>query len=186
MALAAAPNQATARARAQATARRVHGSEADAARDLPFAGLVTRLIAFALDAALINAVAILVAAAAALVVSILPSGNVDDELAVVLGGAAFVLWVVGYFVAFWTTTGQTPGDRMLRIAVRRLDGSALRPRHAIVRVFGVCVSLPFLIGFWPILVTERRRGLHDWLAGTVVIAQASDGGRDVDSLATRG
>ena len=80
------------------------------------------------------------------------------------------LWTIGYFVAFWTTTGQTPGDHVLQIKVLRADGSRLLPRHAIVRLVGVVLSAPLLIGFLPILVSERRRGLHDWLAGTVVRA----------------
>jgi uncharacterized RDD family membrane protein YckC len=170
MAVAGIPDQASVRARAQATARRAHGVEPVGARD-PYAGLVTRLIAFALDAAVIDAIAVVVAAVAALVLSILPGGGVDSTVAVVLGGTAFALWAIGYFVVFWTTTGQTPGNRALRIAVRRIDGGRLRPRHAIVRLFGVALSAPLMLGFLPILFTERRRGLHDWLAGTVVTAE---------------
>ena len=133
-----------------------------------YAGLITRIIAFAVDAALINCVAVLVAAVAALVASILPNSGVDHDVALVVGGAAFALWVVGYFVFFWATTGQTPGDRLLQIEVKRLDGQRVRPRQAIVRLLGIVLSLPLLLGFLPILVTDRRRGLHDWLAGTVV------------------
>ena len=46
------------------------------------------------------------------------------------GGALYVLWVVGYFVTFWATTGQTPGNRMLRIRVRAAGGERIRPRRA--------------------------------------------------------
>jgi uncharacterized RDD family membrane protein YckC len=155
-------------ARAQAAARRVHGVETDA-HAVPYIGLVTRMIAFTIDAALINTVAVIVAAAVALVSSILPDSQTRDEVFVAIGGVAFALWIVGYFVAFWTGTGETPGNRLMRIRVVRSDGSSLKPRQALVRFIGIVISAPLLIGFLPILVSERRRGLHDWLAGTVVI-----------------
>ncbi len=159
-------------ARAQATARRVHGEPASEAGSSPYIGFVTRFIAFSIDAAIINGLAILVAAAVAQILNLLPDSDVRDDVAVVVGAIAFGVWAIGYFVAFWTGTGETPGNRLLRIAVRRADGTPLRPRHALVRLVGVVLSAPLLIGFWPILVTDRRRGLHDWMAGTVVVTSA--------------
>ena len=46
----------------------------------------------------------------------------------------------------------------------------LKPRRALFR-FGALVlaALPFFLGFLPILLTERRRGLQDMLARTVVV-----------------
>ena len=156
--------------RAQATAQRVHGVTEAEATETPYIGLVTRLIAFAIDAAVINGVAILVGAVISLVSSVLPASKERDKVLVAIGGAVFVLWMIGYFVAFWTTTGQTVGNRLMEIRVVREDGSRLRPRHAVMRLFGIVISWPLLIGFLPILYTARRRGVPDWLAGTVVIA----------------
>jgi uncharacterized RDD family membrane protein YckC len=161
-------SHAAAQTRAQATARRVHGAPADEAGEPAYAGFVTRVIAFAIDAAVINLVAVLVAVVVALVFSVLPESHERDKLVVAIGGIAFVLWSIGYFVAFWTTTGQTPGNRAMQIRVERAEGSRLRPRHALLRLVGIVLSLPLFVGFIPILVTERRRGLPDWLAGTVV------------------
>jgi uncharacterized RDD family membrane protein YckC len=155
--------------RAQAIARRVHGITETEAPASPYVGLITRLIAFALDALVINTVAVVVGAVGALIFSILPESAVRNDVAVAVAGIAFALWIVGYFVAFWTTTGQTPGNRLMEIRVIRADGSRLLPRHAIVRLFGIVLSAPLLWGFLPILVTDRRRGLQDWLAGTVVV-----------------
>jgi uncharacterized RDD family membrane protein YckC len=149
----------------------VHGVTASELPASPYVGLVTRTIAFAIDAALINLVAIFVGGVVALVFSILPSDPNRHDVLVVVGGVAFAVWVIGYFLAFWTTTGQTPGNRQMRIRVVRADGSRMRPRHALARLVGVVLSAPLLIGFLPILVTERRRGLHDWMAGTVVTAE---------------
>ena len=160
--------------RAQAVARRVHGIGTAQPTATPYIGLVTRAIAFAIDALLINGVAVVVAAVVGLVFSILPPSHIPHDVAVVIGGVAFLLWLVGYFVAFWTTTGQTPGNRLLGIRVMRADGGRFRPRHAIARLVGMVLSAPLLLGFLPVLVTDRRRGLHDWMAGTVVVAATRD------------
>jgi uncharacterized RDD family membrane protein YckC len=76
--------------------------------------------------------------------------------------------VVCYFGAFWTTTGQTPGNRVMQIRVARADGTRLKPRHALVRLVGLVLSLPLFWGFVPILMSARRRGVFDVMAGTVV------------------
>lgn len=162
--------QTAAAARAQATARRVHGVDARSTPVQEYIGLVTRIIAFALDAAVINTVAIVVGAIAVLVLSLLPTGHDLKQVLAIVGGAVFVLWTIGYFLTFWTTTGQTPGNRVMQIRVVRSDGTRLLPRHAALRIVGIILSLPLFLGFLPILVTERRRGLPDWLAGTVVMA----------------
>src|SRR3954453_20899915 len=92
-----------------------------------YAGLVTRLVAIALDAAIINAVAAVVAILATLVISLLPDREQPGKVALLLGGIAFGLWIVAYFVTFWTTTGETPGNRVMRIRVVRLAGSPPEP-----------------------------------------------------------
>jgi uncharacterized RDD family membrane protein YckC len=135
-----------------------------------YEGLVTRAIAFALDAAIINLVALVVGVGVGLALSIL---TIHDSLKVVLvacGAVAFVLWTVGYFVVFWSTTGQTPGNRLMQIRVCREDGERLRPRRALLR-FGALVlaALPLFAGFLPVLTDARRRGVHDMLAHTIVV-----------------
>jgi uncharacterized RDD family membrane protein YckC len=135
----------------------------------PYAGLVTRAIAFAFDALVIDLVAVVVAALVGLIVSILPDAEISKTAAIAVGGAVFALWAVGYFVTFWTATGQTPGNRLMQIWVVRADGSELLPRHALIRLAGIVLGVPFLVGYWPILFTERRRGLQDWMAKTVVV-----------------
>ena len=135
-------------------------------------GLVTRGIAFALDAAVVNVVAIVVAAGIALVLSVVDvSGDLDPWIAG-FAGAAFVGWTILYFVVFWSTTGQTPGDRLMRIRVCRAeDGNVLPAHSSLVRYAGLVLSaIPLFAGFLPILFDRRRRGVHDMLAGTVVVA----------------
>ena len=157
---------------AQRVAERIHG--APPPPPARFEGLVTRTIAFALDAAIVNAVALAVGAAVALALSILHLPDWVRTTAIAIGGAAFAVWVVGYFVTFWATTGQTPGNRVLHIRVRRAaaagEPGSLRPSRALLRFAAlVLAAIPLFAGFLPILFDDRRRGLHDMLAGTVVV-----------------
>jgi uncharacterized RDD family membrane protein YckC len=132
---------------------------------------VTRAIAFAVDAAIIDLIALLVGVGVGLALSILSIGDDLQVVLLALGGAAFVVWSVAYFAVFWSTTGQTPGNRLMHIRVcDGDDGTALSPRRSLLR-FGALVlaALPLFAGFLPVLVDDRRRGLHDMLAGTVVV-----------------
>jgi uncharacterized RDD family membrane protein YckC len=145
-------------------------SELDVSVPGPYVGLVTRAIAFALDAAIINLVAILTSAVVALTFSVVSIPEELRTLAVAAGGTLYFVWVVGYFVAFWSTTGQTPGSRVFHIRVRPASGDRLRPRRALVRFAGLTLAaLPLFAGFLIILVDDRRRGLHDRIARTVVV-----------------
>jgi uncharacterized RDD family membrane protein YckC len=157
---------------ARPVAARVHESGREAATEPRYEGLVTRGIAFAIDAAVIDLVAIVVAGGVALALSVLsvPKESLDTVL-IASGAALFLGWSVGYFVTFWSTTGQTPGSRLMRIMVCGAnDGSILGPRRAAFRFACVVLAvIPLLAGFLPILFDDRRRGLHDILAGTVVV-----------------
>jgi uncharacterized RDD family membrane protein YckC len=154
--------------RAQAVAQRVHGEA-----PLPtvvYEGLVTRAIAFAIDAALVNLVAIVVGVAIGLTLSVLVLPDWVEIAVVAVSGAAYFAWTAAYFVTFWSTTGQTPGSRLLGIRVCRADGGVLRPRRALLRLVALTLAaIPLFAGFLPILVDDRRRGLHDMIAGTVVV-----------------
>lgn len=150
------------------------------AADQTYEGLVTRSIAFAIDAAMINAVAIVVAAVFSLTVSVLSVPNELETVLLAVGGVTYIGWTIGYFVVFWSTTGQTPGDRLMRIRVCRDDGGRVNVARAFLRlVYLTLAAIPLFAGFLPILFDDRRRGLHDMLAGTVVVASASAAHRRV-------
>lgn len=136
-----------------------------------YQGLITRTIAFVADAAIINLVAMGVGVAVGLALSVLPLPEWLDPVMISLGGLAYLLWSTGYFVVFWSSTGETPGDRLMRIRVCAADGGEPPPPlRALVRLGGlVLAALPLFAGFLTILVDDRRRGLHDMIAGTVVI-----------------
>lgn len=135
----------------------------------PYVGLVSRGIAFAVDASIISLVATLVGLGVSLVSNILHLPHSHKDLVAGLGTAAFVLWTIAYFVVFWSTTGQTPGNRVMGIRVVTPDGRHLKPRRALIRCGAVVIAvIPFFWGFFFVLIDSKRRGIHDRLAGTVV------------------
>ncbi len=156
--------------RAAAVARPAEAADA-ATAPFTYVGIVTRAIAFAVDGALIQFVALVVAATFALILSVVSLGDDLKTVMAAVGGVAYVVWLVGYFVVFWTASGQTPGNRLLEIRVcRAADGAPPAPGAAVLRFAGlILAALPLFLGFLPILTDDRRRGVHDMLAGTVVV-----------------
>jgi uncharacterized RDD family membrane protein YckC len=133
------------------------------------AGIVTRAAALAIDAGLMLVAWTSVVGVAALVSSLV--GTLRPAwLAGALLAAGWILVAGGYFVLFWSSAGQTPGMRVLRLRVRGPDGLAPGVGRSIVRVMGLVLAIvPLFAGFLPVLFTDRRRGLPDFLAGTVVV-----------------
>jgi uncharacterized RDD family membrane protein YckC len=136
-----------------------------------YPGLVTRALAFALDAAVVNGCALVIGVVVGLGLSILHLPERADVVIAAVMGGLWVIWTVGYFALFWSTTGQTPGDRVMRIrVVPGRGGGRLRPARAILR-FGAVIlaAIPLLAGFLMMLWDDRRRCLQDRLARTVVV-----------------
>jgi uncharacterized RDD family membrane protein YckC len=138
--------------------------------DARYAGLVTRAIAFAIDSAVIDGVALLVFAIVALASTVLHIGGDLKTVLLAVGGAAFVVWSAGYFIAFWGTDGRTLGNRVMYLRVVRADGGRLGHWRAARRFVGLVLAVvPFGLGLLGILLNERRRGFQDRLANTVVV-----------------
>jgi uncharacterized RDD family membrane protein YckC len=159
-------------ARAQAAAaERAHGPRRSTEPESAYAGLVTRAVAFAIDAAIVDLAGLAVGVVVGLALSVLETPDKVDNALLVIGGVLFVIWTIGYFVVFWSTTGQTPGNRVMRIRVRRSGSDEpLRLRWAVVRLVGLLLAaIPLLLGFVPILLNDRRRGLQDLLGRSVVV-----------------
>ena len=144
-----------------------------------YAGFVTRAIAFAIDVALIDLAAAFVAVVVGLGMSALELPDVVVKIAVAVGGVAFIVWSVGYFAMFWSTTGQTPGARVMGVrVVCATGGEPVTLRSAIVRLVGMLLAaIPLCAGFLLILIDDRRRGLQDRLARTVVLYAPDDATR---------
>jgi uncharacterized RDD family membrane protein YckC len=135
------------------------------------AGLVTRVLAFAADALIIDVVGWLVGGIVAVAASAFGLSDTAQSLLLAGGAVLAGLWAAGYFLFFWSTTGQTPGDRVMRIRVR--DDREDRPLtlgRAVVRLVGAVLSaLLLFLGYVMILFDPRRQGLHDHMAHSVVV-----------------
>src|SRR5581483_217172 len=89
------------------------GSSQDSAMsgETRYMGLTTRAVAFAIDAALIDIVALLVSVGTALILSLFKVSHDLKTVLLAIAGVAYVLWTIGYFTGFWSVTGETPGNR---------------------------------------------------------------------------
>lgn len=139
---------------------------------VPYGGVATRALGLAIDGAIAQGIVFSVGAVLALVGSLVAEIQFGTT-AKVLAGAAWLLFEASYFVVFWSTAGQTPGMRIMGIRVVEADGGRPGVTRSIVRVAGLALAIiPCFLGFVPVLFDNRRRGLHDMLARTVVIYDA--------------
>ena len=136
--------------------------------DLPYVGLVTRVISWGVDVLLINLVAIITGLGIELVASIFPITKNLKPLFLAIAAAVYVVWTAAYFVVFWSISGQTPGSRLMQVRLVTPGGGRVKPVRALVRWIGMNVAmLPLPWGYLPI--PFKRLGFPDWLAHTRVI-----------------
>jgi uncharacterized RDD family membrane protein YckC len=136
--------------------------------NVPYVGLVTRLISWAVDLLLINLVAIITGLGAQLIASIFPITHNLKPLFLAIAGGVYILWTAAYFVAFWSVTGQTLGSRLMQVRLVTESGDKVKPVRALVRWIGMNLAMiPLPWGFVPI--PFGRLGFPDWLAHTRVI-----------------
>jgi len=134
-----------------------------------YAGIVTRGVAFVLDALIIDTAIIVLAGCVALVLSVLAPDADPGVAGVIAALGAWGVAAAAYFVALWTLTGQTAGMRVMRLSVVDVTGRRPRLGRSLVRLAGMWLAaIPLLAGFALILFDGRRQGLHDKLAGTFV------------------
>ncbi|WP_394707022.1 RDD family protein [uncultured Erythrobacter sp.] len=132
-----------------------------------FAGFWIRVVAYIID--------IIPLAFLAVVLSIITGESLvdPDPTAPIFGVSDLVGLVAGiiYFVGFESSSYQaTPGKMALGLIVTDLNGGRISPGKAVGRYFAkILSSLILLIGFIMVAFTERNQGLHDIIAGTLVV-----------------
>jgi uncharacterized RDD family membrane protein YckC len=136
---------------------------------VPYAGVATRAVGLAIDAALAQGIVFTGGAVLALVGSLVGDMRFDS-LERVLAACAWAAVVGSYFVLFWSTAGQTPGMRIAGVRLMTYDGRHPSITRSLVRLIGLGLAIvPLFLGFVPALLDMRRRALQDLLAGTVVL-----------------
>jgi len=133
----------------------------------PYGGVVTRTVAFLVDVVLLAAVFLMITALAGVAASLF--GHIGGWPLAILLSVSWTVAAAAYFVLFWTTAGQTPGMRVMRQRVARAAGGTVGFGRALLRFVVLTFGfLPLLVSAVLILFDDRRRGLHDLAAGTVV------------------
>jgi len=83
-----------------------------------------------------------------------------------------------YFIGYWIWRGQTPGQMLTRVKIVRKDGQKIALINVILRyLIGysiVYIALSLLIVpaiglFIAAALNNKKRGLHDLIAGTYVV-----------------
>ncbi len=132
------------------------------------AGLITRAAAAAVDGGLLfGGFALL----SALITTIVP-GDIGSlpAFAVVGVSLASILAIGTYLGVFWALEGQTPGMRFLGLRLEWEGTPRIGARRATRRIFALGLAiLPLGLGLAGVLISDRRRGLHDRIADTEVV-----------------
>jgi uncharacterized RDD family membrane protein YckC len=135
-----------------------------------YAGFASRFLAFAVDVVVITAGAILVLAAINFVASIVTGKSTDFSRADIWVVIGYLAWGFVYFVQGWGLNGRTVGMGLFGVQVLTDEGEDVSGRRAVLRTLAFPLSFLILgLGFLGILLGDRRRALHDVIAGTVVV-----------------
>ena len=136
-----------------------------------YAGVVTRLTSYLIDAFLVSALFSLITAGLVWLVELVTGNNYDaSDIGSVAGGAVFLVWLFLYFWLPMSIWGKTFGMAILGLELVRRDGDHVGAGRVAIRVVTFPISfLIFGLGFLGILVGREHRALHDVFAGTTIV-----------------
>jgi uncharacterized RDD family membrane protein YckC len=85
------------------------------------------------------------------------------------GALIYGVWAA-YCIPFWSGPWHgTPGKRLCGLTILSSDGVELSQGKAALRYVALMISGAVVVGPLLVAFTERRQGLHDLIAGTVVV-----------------
>ena len=135
-----------------------------------YAGFASRFSAFAVDVVVNVGVFMLALAAISFAARVLTGKDISWNKGDIWVIIAYAVWAFVYFAYSWAASGRTAGMALFGVRVVRDDGTDVSGRHASVRTLALPLSFLFLgLGFTGILLGDRRRALHDVIAGTAVV-----------------
>ena len=135
-----------------------------------YAGFASRFAAFAVDLGISLGVFLLALAAISFAARVLTGRDITWNKGDIWVIIAYAAWAFVYFAYSWTASGRTAGMALFGVRVVTDDGADASGRRAVVRTLALPLSFLFLgLGFAGILLGDRRRALHDVIAGTAVI-----------------
>ena len=135
-----------------------------------YAGFASRFTAFAVDVGLSLGLFMLALAAISFAALVLTGKDITWHKGDIWVIIAYAVWAFIYFAHSWAANGRTVGMWAFGVRVVTDDGADVSGRRAVVRTLALPLSFLFLgLGFAGILLGDRRRALHDVIAGTTVI-----------------
>ena len=136
-----------------------------------YAGVVTRLTSYVIDAFLVSAIFSVVSAGLVWLVNLIVGGDYDaSDVGSLAGGIIFLVWVFLYFWLPMAVWGRTIGMAIMGLELVRRDGSRVGAGRVAIRVITFPLSFLLLgLGFIGILVGREHRALQDVFAGTTIV-----------------
>jgi uncharacterized RDD family membrane protein YckC len=152
-----------------------------------YAGPVSRLAAFVLDAVTIWVVFLLFVFGIAFVMDFIFRVDTSTSWSqTVIGVLLFVVWAFAYFWVGFALAGRTVGMGIVGIGVLNRQGTTIPGRNALIRTLVFPFSfLVFGLGFLGIFTSPTRRAMHDAAAGTVVVYDWGDRPAEMNAPLTK-
>lgn len=136
------------------------------AAPVAYGGFWIRLVAYIIDAVLLGIVGAVLFSIFGISITEPDLENYDPTVNVV----SFVIGLLYFALMESSERGATVGKMAMGLRVVTSDGQRLSFMNAVGRYFAKIVSaIILMIGFIMIAFTDRKRGLHDMIAGTLVI-----------------
>jgi uncharacterized RDD family membrane protein YckC len=136
-----------------------------------YGGPLTRLLAVAIDAAVVGFGYTLLIAGAVFVLGLIAPGFELPRTSGVVYGISLLMWSLLYLWVSYVVFGKTIGKTVLGLRVVSADGHAtMAGRQSLIRVLTYPLSFLFLgVGLLGVVFNPQRQAWHDRLAGTTVV-----------------
>jgi uncharacterized RDD family membrane protein YckC len=82
---------------------------------------------------------------------------------------SFLITPVYFWYCLTRNDGQTPGKRLMKIRVIKMNGTPIKDSDAVIRYVGYVVNNFFFIGWAWAFFDDNRQGWHDKIAATYVV-----------------
>ena len=133
---------------------------------MEYAGFWRRFAAWLIDYILVSVVT---------TIAVLVLGAIGDDAGLAIGYVLAVVGGLAYYAWFESSANQaTVGKMALGIQVTDLNGNRISFGRALGRTLAKILSgLILLIGYIMAAFTEKKQGLHDMIAGTLVVKKGT-------------
>jgi uncharacterized RDD family membrane protein YckC len=136
-----------------------------------YAGFWRRFVAYIIDGVILNIIYWVIFIIVGLILSSTQSTDIGLFLGLT-GGLYLLLFIISllYYIGLWAWQGATPGKMAMGVKIVKADGSPIGLSRAILRYIGYIISAVIIyIGYLMIAWDSKKQGLHDKMAGTIVV-----------------